>query len=685
MPNETACTAPYYIHCGIAQANLRWCAFGARRSRMLEYLAYLLYRAGFFLVGLLPLRFLFAIGNALGFCTWLLLRNYRQLGLRNMEIALGNEKSPRELRRLVRRHFQQLSANLLCGLKLAAMPPEQVRARVTIENADAAHRELRSGRPVVLVLSHIGNWELQAQALPSAIGYVRNSTIYQQLGNRYIDKHIQQLRGRAGVELFDRREGFQKAIELLRGGGAIGILSDQHAGDQGLWVPFFGKLASTTPLPALLAKRTGAALLGIATYTEGAARWRMVFTDRMDAPGDSVEVLTAKANELIAQQIRRAPEDGFWLHNRWKTPRPNFLLARYKRGVFLSKNFPATNLKPFRILIRSSNWLGDSVMSMPGVRAIKQGRPDAHVTIAVPEKLAPVWRLIAEVDEIIPLPGKSLMRAIHSLRRQRRFDVAVLFPNSLRVALEAWLGGIPRRVGYSGHSRGWLLNQIVREARRTGPPQHQSSRYLRIAEDCGAETSNIKHQTSDSQPSNNASPARTSAQPLLALCPGAEYGPAKRWLPERFAEAASAISTELTAQWILFGTKNDAAIGEVIAKNLGEKCVNRIGQTTLEELIEELRPCRLLLTNDTGTMHLAGLLGIPVVAIFGSTEPQLTGPMGDRHIVLRHHVECSPCFLRECPIDFRCMNAVTVPEVINAVRSILRTGTSKSTKSPKIR
>jgi heptosyltransferase II len=659
---------------------------------MFEYLAYLLYRAGFFLVGLLPLRFLFAAGNGLGFCAWLLLRNYRQLGLRNMEIALENEKSPRELRRLVRRHFQQLSANLLCGLKLASMPSEQVRACVTIENADAAHRELRSGRPVVLVLSHIGNWELQAQALPAAIGYVRNSTIYQQLGNRYIDKHIQHLRGRAGVELFDRREGFQKAIQLLRGGGAIGILSDQHAGDQGLWVPFFGKLASTTPLPALLAKRTGAALLGVATYTEGPARWRMVFTDRMDAPGDSVEALTAKANELIAQQIRRAPEDGFWLHNRWKTPRPNFLLTRYKRGVFLPKNFPAKDLKPFRILIRSTNWLGDSVMSVPAVRAIKQGRPDAHVTMAVPEKLAPLWKLIPEVDEIVPLPGQSLIRAIQALRRQKRFDVAVLFPNSLRVALEAWLGGIPRRVGYPGHSRTWLLNQIVREPRRAGPPKHQSSRYLRIAEDCGAEMSNIspgrsalpagdQHPTSNIQRASSSQLSTLNSQLVVGLCPGAEYGPAKRWLPERFAEAASAVSAEMGAQWILFGTKSDTPIGEVIAKNLGENCMNRIGQTTLEELIEQLRGCRLLLTNDTGTMHLAGLLGIPVVAIFGSTEPQLTGPLGDGHIVLRHHVECSPCFLRECPIDFRCMNTVTVPEVVNAVRSILRAGTQKKKTS----
>jgi len=125
-------------------------------------------------------------------------------------------------------------------------------------------------------------------------------------------------------------------------------------------------------------------------------------------------------------------------------------------------------------------------------------------------------------------------------------------------------------------------------------------------------------------------------------------------------------------EWTLFGTKKDAAIGAEICKLLGDRCTNRIGQTTIEQLIDELRECRLLLTNDTGTMHLASLLGLPVVAIFGSTEPRLTGPLGDGHIVLRHQVECSPCFLRECPIDFRCMKAVSVEEVVEAALSILR-------------
>src|SRR4029077_14874183 len=137
---------------------------------------------------------------------WMILGKYRRLGFRNIEIAFGTEKSPPEIRRLVRRHFQRLGANLLSGLKLASMPLEKARATVRIENADAAHRELRSGRPIVLILSHIGNGELWAQLVPAVLAYIRNSTIFQPLKNRYIDKHIRNLRGHAGVELFDRNE-----------------------------------------------------------------------------------------------------------------------------------------------------------------------------------------------------------------------------------------------------------------------------------------------------------------------------------------------------------------------------------------------------------------------------------------------------------------------------------------------
>ena len=632
---------------------------------MLDFGIYLLYRASTAFASALPVRVLFALGKFMGWCAWLLLPRYRRLARHNLQIAFGHEKSGRELRRIARRHFEWMSANLACGVKMGSMPPESLVRHVETENLDAVHRELRAGRSVILLLSHIGNWELFAQLIPHYADYARIGTVYQKLGNRYIDQDVSRKRAGTGALLFDRSEGFHGPIELLRSGGLIGILGDQHAGDHGVWTPFFGRLASTSPLPGLLAKRTGAAVIAAAVHTVGPGRWRMVFTERIDSPGDSVKTVTGKGNLTIEQQIRRAPEDWLWVHNRWKTPTPNFLLTHYKRGVYVAPP-QMEDLKPFRILIRGSNWLGDSIISVSAVRAIKAGRPDAHLTILTPEKIAAVWRLVPEVDEVIGLTSRSLFNAVRLLRRQEPFDVAILFPNSLRAALEVWLAGVPRRVGYRGHHRRWLLNQIIPERPKRGPIEHQVLHYLQIATEMGAPPNLPQGRLRLRRGKGNGATAK------IGLCPGAEYGPAKRWLPERFAEVANAVSAQRPVQWILFGAPGDAENGATVAAGIGASCINRIGQTTLDELIAELSECALLLTNDTGTMHLATILGVPVVAVFGSTEPRLTGPLGSHHHVIRHQVECSPCFLRECPIDFRCMKAVTVDEVADSVSSLLR-------------
>jgi lipopolysaccharide heptosyltransferase II len=648
---------------------------------MRDFAAYLLYRASSAVITALPLTVVFRIGELGGLLAWLLLPKYRRLALHNASIAFSGEKSGGELRQLVRRHFCRLGANLLASVKISSMPPAKIQERVEFQNMEPMADKLRARVPVVLILSHLGNWELFSQLMPRCFPFMKPASVFQRLSNRLIDAHLRKTRSRTGLRLFDRSEGFKPVIDYLRANGGLGVLSDQHAGDNGMWTPFFGKLASTSPLAALLAKRTGSALFAAAVYTEGVARWRMVFTDQINNATDSVEALTAKGNAVIEQQIRVAPEDWFWVHDRWKTPRPNFLLAKYKRGVYLPRSMPTTDLKPFRILIRSSNWLGDAVMSVPAVRAIKRGRPDAHVTVLTSNDLSPIWNLIAEVDEVVSANTGSLLTVVRSIRNQQKFDAAVLFPNSLRTALEVWLGGVPRRVGYRGHNRGWLLNQKVRQRRKPRPPEHQARKYLRIARELGADvddaSASVGNAVSFPRDANSApcSPDKTPTGPLrLGLCPGAEYGPAKRWLPERFAEAAAAVSAQRPAQWILFGKSGDKDIGDAIARDLGDHCINRIGQTTLQQLIDELQTCRLLLTNDTGTMHLAALLGVPTVAIFGSTEPRLTGPLGDIHVILRHHVECSPCFLRECPIDFRCMKAVTVDDVVTAVMSELDTG-----------
>jgi len=646
---------------------------------MRDFAAYLLYRGSSAVIAALPLPFVFRMGELGGLIAWAILPRYRRLALRNVSVAFGDAKSSRELGEVVRLHFRRLGANLLSSVKLSSMPVEEIERRVEYQNIEPMASRLRERVPVILVLSHISNWELFSQLMPRCFPFMQPAVVYQRLSNHRIDAHVRRTRSRTGLRLFDRSEGFKPVIDFLRANGGLGILSDQHAGDNGLWTPFFGKLASTSPLAALLAKRTGSAVFAAAVYTEGVARWRMVFTDQIESKIESVETLTRKANAVIEQQIRVAPADWFWVHDRWKTPRPNFVLRKYKRGVYLPPEMTTDQLKPFRILIRSSNWLGDAVMSVPAVRAIKRGRPDAHVTVVTSPELAPVWKLVAEVDEVITADTGSVLSVVRTVRRQPPFDAAILFPNSLRTAIESWLARIPRKVGYRGHHRSWLLNQIVRERGKPRPPEHQAKRYLRIAHELGADVHDLTIRNPVNIPQDGNGPVPAKRDPvMLGLCPGAEYGPAKRWLPERFAEAAAAVARQQSVRWVLFGKDGDREIGETIASNLGEFCVNRIGKTTVEQLIKELRICRLVLTNDTGTMHLAALLGVPTIAIFGSTEPRLTGPLGPNHIILRHHVECSPCFLRKCPIDFRCMKAVSVDEVVDSVLSVLGTGATQN-------
>jgi lipopolysaccharide heptosyltransferase II len=297
-------------------------------------------------------------------------------------------------------------------------------------------------------------------------------------------------------------------------------------------------------------------------------------------------------------------------------------------------------------------------MSAEAVRRIKRGRPDVQLSILTRAKLADFWRLVPEVDEVILIePSDSVFRVASKIGAG--FDVAVLFPNSVRSAIEVWLAGIPRRVGYAGRWRRAFLNQLIPDPSAPGPLRHQTGHYLRIAHRVGADMAETIQE-----------PKRRPPEPLLAgLCPGAEYGSAKRWT--EFGPAAIELSRRHGLHWLIFGTAKEKPIGEELIKKLCSCATDLTGRTSLVELVAQIQRCRVLLTNDTGTMHLASFLGVPTVAIFGSTEPALTGPLGRGHIVIRHHVECSPCFLRECPLDFRCMKAVTVDEVVSAVERVL--------------
>ena len=317
------------------------------------------------------------------------------------------------------------------------------------------------------------------------------------------------------------------------------------------------------------------------------------------------------------------------------------------------------------LVVRSPNWLGDAVMALPAVRNLKTLVVREPLTVATPAKLAALWEACPFVDRVLALEDpRNIWTTSHQLR-DGKFASALLLPNSLRAAGEAGMAGIPQRIGYGKGGRSLLLNHAVPKPPRNPLRLHQRYYYIDLAAAVGAPSD-------DSLPvlRREAPPSGSEARPVIAICPGAEYGPAKRWPVENFAAVARHFVEKRQAHIVLLGAPVDMPVANDFLRAFPD-AENRVGKTTLAEFMAALGSANLVFCNDSGAMHVASALGTPTVVIFGSTEPQLTGPMGLHTAVLRHHVPCSPCFLRECPIDFGCMTSVSPVMAIAAGEKLL--------------
>ena len=640
---------------------------------LMDRLIYLLALGVVSFIRLLPITVCFVLGQLIGLVIWMILPGYRRLAKRNLRIAFGSGSEGldnRQASTLVRKHFTCLGANLLCSVKIPALSEKKLRSRLRFENEQAWEDWIvgkKAGeRGTVAALSHYGNWEINAQ-IAEFVKPRKAGCVYQAIRNPLLDDLVNRDRRSRGVATFDKKKGMQGASDLLKKGGVVGVLTDQHAGGAGIWMPLFGKIASTSPLAASLAQRTGALLAMVSVRTIGLARWEIKTSEPVPTEGRTIAEITMDLSHLLESEIRHSPADWFWVHNRWKNFVPDFLLLHFKRGIHLPAGMDSSELQPFRILIRSSNWLGDACMAVPAIQAMKLGRPDLHITILSPSKLAPIWREVKEVSSVLEIPpDSSPWKVARLIKASGEYEVAFLLPNSWRSALEVWLACIPMRLALETHRAKRLLTRTVPLPRQLHPTIHQTQALLSAVRRLGGPETALPIPRVRTTPPG---PLR------IGLCPGAEYGPAKRWPLERYRAVMEKISSKHNLTWVIVGTAKEASLGEQLAKDFPGNVENLCGKTTLPELIAELKQCHLLLTNDTGTMHLGDLLGIPVVAIFGSTEPSLTGPVGETtppHRILRRKVECSPCYLRTCPIDFRCMNEITVKMVASAVQEALR-------------
>jgi heptosyltransferase-2 len=343
-----------------------------------------------------------------------------------------------------------------------------------------------------------------------------------------------------------------------------------------------------------------------------------------------------------------------------------------------SHEIPSWN--PKKIMVRATNWIGDAVMSLPAIEALHARFPNSEIVLVAKPWVSELYQNHPAVSRQIVYDAAGEHRGIRGFwklvreLRSERFDAAILLQNAFHAAWIAWCAGIAFRIGYARDGRSSLLNEAV-EAASPAAYGHQTYYYLQLLFRSGLIE---KPQTVEEVHLHLAeSERRWAARQLQALglggkrflvgiCPGASFGPAKRWLPDRYAKLADRLIDALGADVLIFGSRAESSLAEDVAQVMGHTPVLVAGKTTLREFMALLAKCQLVITNDSGPMHLAAALQLPLLAIFGSTNERATGPLGHRVRVIKHSVECSPCGLRQCPIDFRCMTGVSVDAVYKA-------------------
>jgi heptosyltransferase-2 len=331
-------------------------------------------------------------------------------------------------------------------------------------------------------------------------------------------------------------------------------------------------------------------------------------------------------------------------------------------------------------MVRATNWIGDVVMSLPALEALRARFPKAEIVVVAKSWVSELyWHHGAVTRQIVYSPegqhrGPRGFRKLVQTLRAERFDLAILFQNAFHAAWMAWCSRTPVRVGYARDGRSSLLTDAI-EAPPPAAYGHQSQYYLQLLFRAGLidKPKPVQEIRLAVAPAEKAWAVRHMIKLglggprfLVGLNPGASFGPAKRWLPQRYADLADRLIGALHADVLIFGSRAEKPLAEEIARAMKHTPMILAGETSLRQLMAVMGQCRLVISNDSGPMHVAAALGLPLVAIFGSTDERATGPVGSRTRVIKRSVDCSPCGLRECPIDFRCMDGVTVDDVYMA-------------------
>lgn len=513
---------------------------------------------------------------------------------------------------------------------------EKIRSRfkIDLELIDLAKERLKTQKPKLLLTTHFGLMEaitfapiLFKEAFPEV------GVIYRPLNNKDLEHWVKQTRQRFGIELLSRKNGMNRAKSILRKNGIVCVLFDQNAGVGGPVSLFFDRLAYCSELAGIFAENFNPDIIMI--YIKRTGFWQGTLKAQMlDVPNNK-SCVTIHSNQWLEHKMKEDEilcASWLWLHKRWdlKQKARERLQAFTPRKSYLEETLKIKNYKEcpktVKIFIRLSNWLGDVVMALPLIRAIKESRPDATLVLIGKESFRPFLTKINLVDTFISLPDKGGLRYFKAFRQLKTAypEVHIQFTNSIRSDIEAFCIGAPHRFGIQrpGKRRPLLTHTWKKPKTLDEASIHQTQLWLKYLQHFG-----LKESIDLSPLSIDIEAKHCAHKHTIGLICGTENNPEKRWPVKKWRKLIRRVKEHYSDfEILLFGTPTDRTITQEVAKGFLE-VKDIAGKTSLIDFIAYLKSCDVVVCNDTGGMHLANAIGVPVIGVFGPTNPVRTGPV----------------------------------------------------------
>ncbi len=607
------------------------------------------YRVFCFALRLTDVRLVALFGRGVGYLVWACMPSRRRIVARNLRIVVDPSLRQDKLAPMVRRNMVRTCMNLACSLKTGLMSEKELRRSVTIEGGDVFESSGMGGHTVISCIPHAGNWEILARIRPYFSRVEHYGSMYRRMSNPLLEELVYKSRTGYGCEMFSKEDGLRAALRLARGGGLLGVLSDQFT-QEGIFLPYFGKVTGVTPLPALIYKRCRGKgyLFSVFTRNTGLGRWAAILGRciQLHEGEDSLAAITMRVNLALEECQKDNILDGFWMHHRWKSTR-NFAPEQDEEVTQVARQH--TRL-PFRILLCVPESFEEAVLLPPVVRLLKKCRHDMQVIVICPEAQKEFWACLKDdaahvvtTDGSTPLAGQLEEEELY---REGPYDVLFMFSENRRVWRQ-----LKRFMPL--HVSGFAENPLSRAFRTSyscaseGRPRHRMEDFL---------TALRNHHIRVDDPSAFAPLAQGQGGEGCFIAPFSTLGDADSWPEERWKELIGRLPGEVS----LLALAEDESRAREMAGRLSIPfvCV-RAG-----ELSRMPGAGARLYAVDGLLPQLAALCGCSCTVIMASRLAERYRPLGKQHRTVYRHAPCHPCYLEHCDATVPCTQGVSVEDML---------------------